>query len=109
MTVQLTITDNNAQTFETVLDGQTYTFRIYYNIRQGVWFADVTGPQKSFTGVALVGGQDIFRQYAGRLKYVYVINLSSSFSDPTFDNFVDGFAILKASEAEVIEAAGFVI
>ena len=102
MAREILLTSDGSQNFSTVLDGVTYEFNISYNIRIGVWTANISVDGIDLVnGVVLVGGVDIVTQFTFDLKNLYMVNVNNPNLDANAENLGTDVKLFKLSDDEV--------
>lgn len=102
--IEIPLTNDASQKFTINLDDITYTMRVSYNSRWGVWGLDVESEDFTTYGVSLVGGVDLFKQHPGPLENVIVASITGVNIDPTRDGLGTDFVlvILSGADLEVV-------
>jgi hypothetical protein len=88
---------NDPQTFNVELDGNTYTFKMRWNITDGAWYTNITGVTNDviINGLKLVTGPDLLLPYAvTELGSLYVTDTNGTELDPDFDNWGDDYLLV---------------
>ena len=102
--LEIPLTNDPEQLFNIVLNGANYDIRISLNSRTSVWSISFSQSGVDIvTGVALLGGVDILKQYTLLIENMYMINLDNPSEDPTNENFgiVSKLFILTDEEVSV--------
>lgn len=104
MAKEIRLTTDGAQKFSTVLNGVTYEFNVNYNTRYGVWFMDITlaGSVLS-SGIALLSGIDIVRQFTYALKNLFVVNIDNPNLDANANNLGTESKLFQITDLEISE------
>lgn len=102
--IQIPLLNSPSQTFTIAINDVEYSIRVIYNTREETWSMDITGGSLSAAGINLVGGVDLLVQHSIPIDNIYMINVSGLTTDPTIDNLNTDFALIIATDAEVLEA-----
>lgn len=85
--IEVPLSSDPEQLFSIVLLGTKYNCRIALNSRTGIWTISLSSlGEKVITGVPLLGGIDIFKQYDIPISNAYVVDLENSNLDPGKSN-----------------------
>ena len=85
--LEIPLTSDGEQKFNTILDGVLYDLRILYNTRLNLWTMDISSSGSDIAnGVALVQGGDIMSPYNNGPSNLFVVNTTGSNSDAGPDN-----------------------
>ena len=101
MAQEILLTSNGSQRFNVVIEGANYVFLIAYNTRAGIWSATISSEGVELvSGVALVGGVDILKQFTFILKNLYMVDLNGTRLDATSENLGSDAKLFKLTTAE---------
>jgi len=86
--IEIPLTSKPEQLFSIVIKATKYDMRVILNSRTGNWSLDLAvGGIDLVSGIALLGGADIFDQYNLDIGIGYIVNLENPGQDPTRDQF----------------------
>jgi len=86
--IEIPLTSKSEQLFSIVIKATKYDMRVILNSRTGKWSLDLAaGGIDLVSGIALLGGADIFDQYNLGIGIGYIVNLENPGQDPTRDQF----------------------
>lgn len=85
--IEIPLTNEPEQLFSIKLNGIVFKFNVKLNSRLGVWFLDISKAGVDIvTGIALVGGVDVFKQFNIGVKNAFIVNIENTRLDPNKEN-----------------------
>jgi len=90
--------------FSTTLEDDSYQISIKYSTLEECWYMDLKGVtnEVDLKGMKLVGGVDLLEPYAViELGKMYIVDMSSRYEDPNYDNMGDRFQLLYVTKDEL--------
>ena len=85
--IEVPLTSDPEQLFSINLSGQIFDLRVIFNSRHRVWTADfIQNGTTIVSGVSLLGGIDIMRQYNIGVTNMFTVNIDNSNVDATSSN-----------------------
>lgn len=100
--IEIPLTSAPEQRFTMTLEGQKYEFRVIVNSRTSKWSMDISQNGVDIvSGVHLVGGVDIFKQYNLPIKNAYVVNLDNRRLDPNKNNLGTSAKLFLLTDEEI--------
>lgn len=100
--IEIPVNSDLAQRFSVAIDGVRYRVRVTYNSFREVWTMDLedsSGPVVS--GISLVGGVDLVKQYNLPFQGMYVINLEDSSADASATNLGEEVRVVILEEGDL--------
>ena len=100
--IEVPLNNSPEQLFSITIDGSTYDCRVVFNTRSEVW--SISFSQSGIdmvSGVALLGGVDILRQYNLPIRNAFVVNLDDPTLDATGDNLGTSAHLFILTDEEV--------
>ena len=86
--INIPLTSKPEQLFSIVINTTKYDMRVILNSRTGIWSLDLAaGGVDLVSGIALLPGVDIFKQYNLDIGIGYIVNLENPRQDPSRDQF----------------------
>lgn len=102
---EIPLTSDGAQLFNVVIGGVTYSFFISYNTRENIWTLDISSEAvKLVSGVALVGGVDLLKQYDIGFTGLWMVNVTDSEFDASGDNLGTDVLLFLVDQVSIDEA-----
>ncbi len=84
MSFEVPLSNDPEQLFRFNAGGASYEARVIFNYRSGMWSISLaTNGAPLVSGVPMLSGIDIFRQYNIGIKNVYMVNVENIIADPT--------------------------
>ena len=100
--IEIPLNANPEQLFSANVSGGTYDFRVMYNSRTEAWSISVAqSGQPIVSGVAMLGGVDIFKQYNLPIKNIFVVNVDDATLDASADNLGSAVKLIIATDDEL--------
>jgi hypothetical protein len=100
--IEIPLNSSPEQLFSITLEGNTYDCRVILNSRTGVWSISFSQSGEDIvSGVSLLGGIDILKQYNIPIENAYVVNLDNTNLDPTKDNLGISAKLFILTDEEV--------
>jgi len=86
--INIPLTSKSEQLFSIVINTTKYDMRVILNSRTGIWSLDLAaGGVDLVSGIALLPGVDIFKQYNLDIGIGCIVNLENPRQDPSRDQF----------------------
>ena len=86
--IEIPLTSKPEQLFSIVIKATKYDMRVILNSRTGNWSLDLAVAGVDLvSGIALLGGVDIFGQYNLDIGIGYIVNLENPRQDPSRTEF----------------------
>lgn len=100
--IEIPLDSSPEQKFSINLNGTAYNAQVMYNSRDAQWSISFSiGESPVITGVAVVSGIDILRQYNLPIKNMYVVNTSADLEDATADNLGTEVKLFLVEDDEI--------
>lgn len=100
--IEIPLNSKPEQLFSIVIKGTKYDVRVILNSRTGLWTMSLSKQNVPVvSGIALLGGVDIFEQYNLGLGIAYVVNLDSSRRDPSREDLGTVSRLFILDEEEI--------
>jgi len=104
--IEIPLNSSSEQLFSITLNSTNYDCRVIYNSRVGIWsISFATGGDDVVTGIAIVGGVDMVKQYNFPVRNLYTVNLQNPSHDATADNLGTGAKLFMLTDEEVPSGA----
>lgn len=100
--IEIPLNSSPEQLFSIVLNEESYDVRVVLSSRTGIWTLSLSqNGVDIITGVALVGGVDIFEQYPLPIQNAYVVNIEDPSLDPSKTNLGTSARLFILTDEEV--------